>query len=161
MRGPLYVAAEADAVREVRTAPMKPDAWLRLAYVRALASGRVSTGAAFALERSYAIAPIDPALAAWRIHFALEGWAVLSPSLKARAQAELRAIWTANPKERVILAQAVQSVPAPDGRAAGEAVMTSQGWRMDQSSLTGSLFKSPAPLGGRGIDATPFTIELL
>ena len=134
LRSPLYAAAEKDAVAELKTAPMKPDAWLRLAYVRTLISGGFSTDAAAAFARSYAVSPIDPSVAVFRIHFGLQSWRRLTPPLQTAVVSELEALWTASPDGRDKLTASVTSVGDPDGRAAGEAVLTNIGWTPEHAA---------------------------
>ena len=134
LRPPLYAAAEKDAVAELRSAPMKPDAWLRLAYVRTLLSGGFSDAAAAAYSRSYAVAPIDPSVAVFRIHFGLQSWKRLSPPLQKNVASELESLWAAAPEGHEKLAAAVASVADPEGRAAGEAILTNIGWTPDHAA---------------------------
>lgn len=134
--------AEAAAVREVRAAPFKPDAWLHLALAQAERKGRLTQAALTSLDRSFEVAPIDAKVAAWRAYFALTSWTALPQAIRTKVTAELKTVWTANPERRDELAAAVSRVASSEGRAAGEAALSEAGWRPpppDQSPQDGAI----------------------
>lgn len=116
-------AAQTDALTEITAEPLKADAWLRLAYVRAVEGGVLTGAAAQALRGSYRAAPWDPAIAPSRIRVALEGWRDLPPDLRSAALGEMQIVWADEPSQRETLGAVVGRLRSPEGHAAGEAIL--------------------------------------
>lgn len=137
--------AETAAIAEIRAAPRRADAWLRLAVARALEGGDL-TGAVAALKGSYQTARYDRHFGATRIRFALEAWPSLPQDLKDATLSEIKVLYRSarsdtatHDKARLIAA--VLGVQNPAGRAAGEAALVLLGWTPPEPPPTGS----PAP----------------
>lgn len=74
----------------LREAPANATAWLRLAYLDSRDAGGLGPDGNQALARSWAVAPFGPDDTAWRLTFAFNHWAALSPSNRRAALDELR-----------------------------------------------------------------------
>lgn len=70
-------------------APANPTAWLRLAYLDALADGTLTQVGERALAMSYSVAPYGPDVTAWRLDFAFDHWSALSETTRTAAVDEL------------------------------------------------------------------------
>jgi hypothetical protein len=126
-------AAERAVWEELRVAPMKSDAWLQLAYVRLVLRGGYGPDVAAAYQDSYFVAPLDPAVARWRIRFGLEAWPQLSPDLQKAVRTELQAMWSLGQTAQEQMAQIVQSIRNPAGREAGADILKRLGWKPPSS----------------------------
>ena len=73
--------------------PLDGAAWLRLAYLSALASGELDTRANAAIERSYAVEPLGSEITLWRLGFILDHWSSASPEVRQAALGEFRAVY--------------------------------------------------------------------
>jgi hypothetical protein len=135
-RGLLLKAAEGAAWAELRVAPMKPDAWLQLAYVRLLLRGGYGPEVATAYQNAYFVAPLDPSVARWRIRFGLEVWPELSPDLKRAVRTEIGAMWSLGPTAEAQMAELVQSVRNVEGHRAGVEILKALGWTPPVSTST-------------------------
>ena len=128
LRGALYRLAEDRDLRELQAAPFRTGAWLNLAYVRLLKDGRWSSDAARAFDQSFAVAPIDPGVAKWRLHFALEIWPALSIREQNLTMQELTAMWKYGAQAQQQLVDATLTTSNVAGRATGEAYLSALGW---------------------------------
>lgn len=84
-----YRTAETENQAVLDLAPLTATAWVRKAYIRRQQSDRLDGEALDALERSYLAAPLGPDITRWRLRFMFECWPEVTPSLRARAIAEL------------------------------------------------------------------------
>lgn len=89
MNAPADVRADA-ARRLVEADPANPESWTAVAYADWLQHGALSPAGLVALDRSYQITFFEPEGAAWRIGFALDNWAALTPSLRQQVLSEAR-----------------------------------------------------------------------
>lgn len=109
-------------------APTTASAWARLAHLERTSAGTLPSSALNPLERSYAVAPFGPDITPWRVRFLFEHWPQLTPSLRAKAAAELRTL--ARHRDGVAR-DLVQSISNPAGRLA--ATLTRQLGRNDHA----------------------------
>lgn len=100
------------AARASALAPYDSSARLRLAYIDAL-DGELGPEGMKALELSYELLPFDHYVAAWRVRFALDHWAGLTPELRARVESEAFAF--ARTSRRPEMISALSSVRSPVG----------------------------------------------
>lgn len=93
--------------------PGDASAWLRLAYIERARRTSLSMHAQALIMRSYELEPLGPELTRWRLSFLFENWNALSPSLRARAMAELSAVF---PRHGWALRNLPASIQDPQGR---------------------------------------------
>lgn len=74
--------------------PYDTSSWLRIAYIDQLRHGDLSPVGVAAFARSYDLIAVDPALAPWRIRFALENWSKIPKELKKAVREEAGALST-------------------------------------------------------------------
>ncbi len=134
----LYAQARLEALSELAVAPMKADAWMRLAFVNATRAGRFDAATMAALQHSYVLCPIDPTVALWRIRFSLEAWEQLTPQLRQAVIQELSAIWRLNGSQGRIV-QSVLATKNSAGRLAALLVLNSFGWRLPAATQGGHI----------------------
>lgn len=79
------------AQRLIQADPANPESWNAIAYTDWLAHGRtLGPVGVQALGRSYAIGFFDRQQAVWRVAFAVENWASLTPDLRQKVMTEAR-----------------------------------------------------------------------
>lgn len=116
-------AAESRTWSALSQAPATASAWARLAYIDHVRGGRLSNEGLDYLDRTYEVAPLGPDITPWRVRFAYENWALLTPSLRRKAMEELRTY----ARYRGQLAHdLVVEIQSPPGRLAA-AMMVSMG----------------------------------
>lgn len=107
---------EAEALLDAatRTEPLNGDAWIQLAYARALHDLGPSARTLEALKHAYLAQPFSQKGGMWRIHFVGSFWPMLRPDLRAAAIEEARWRWSINAQERSAI---LGALPNPDARA--------------------------------------------
>lgn len=100
------------SAREIGLRPASGGAWLRRAAVEA-ARGR-QEASNVALERSFAVAPLQTSLFVQRTRFAYEHWDLLSQSARETTIYQLKTEWPRRPKKPLIAM--ANSVRNPAGR---------------------------------------------
>ena len=102
----------------VHAAPLDAAAWLRrAAYARARGGGRFTFETAYALRRSWRLAPLDPDIAVSRLELAFELWPDLAAADRAAASREIEAMWRST-RLRADLQRMPDRIPSPAGRLA-------------------------------------------
>lgn len=119
--------ARAETWAALNQSPADDAAWLRLAYIDWLAHGRLTAEGLKWLERSYDVAPFGPETSFWRVRFAWETWADLTPELRKQVADEVRVQWPTRKEDYSRMSAAVAN---PTGRFAA-ALMVSQLRRSD------------------------------
>jgi hypothetical protein len=106
------------AQRLVTADPASPESWNAVAFDDWLAHGRrLSPAGLTALDHSYAVSFFDRPSAVWRICFALENWAEMTPELRKDVMAEA-AVALKDPRLGPELRDRAKSVQGPEGRLA-------------------------------------------
>ncbi|TAJ29950.1 hypothetical protein [Bosea sp. (in: a-proteobacteria)] len=107
--------AEAERLSRLAIAqfPYDTSAWLRIAYIDGIRNLGLSKAGVAALSRSYDLVAVDPLLAPWRIHFALENWGNLPAALRISAESEARSL-SADGGGRSKLQAALAAVSNPE-----------------------------------------------
>ncbi len=85
--------AEAATRAELKLSPMAVDAWLRLAYIDSLKGPTLNAEGVGALEKSFLIAPLDPANCGDRDTLALNAWQDLPADLRRKVLMEIHTLW--------------------------------------------------------------------
>ena len=93
--------------------PYDTSAWLRIAYIDQFRNSGLSRVGVDALSRSYDLVAVDPLLAAWRVHFALENWRNLPNTLRKSVETEARAL-SSEGRGRAKLQAALEAVGNPE-----------------------------------------------
>lgn len=101
--------------KALEEAPYDSAARLRIAYVDALADGRLSAEGLDALRRSYDLAPVDVANGVWRIGFGLTYALQIPPDLQTQMRNEV-AVLIKNPQRRRALKELSHNLPNQVGR---------------------------------------------
>lgn len=83
-----YTDAKHLAKSALSIAAYNTNARLRLAYIDLREHGRLTPAGEHELAQSYDLAPYDPFSASWRVKFALDHWADLTPGTRNAAHAE-------------------------------------------------------------------------
>jgi hypothetical protein len=78
------------AERLVKADPANPESWNAVAYTDWLSRRSLSPAGVQALDRSYATSFFDRPQAVWRVTFAVENWASLTPELRQDVMAEAK-----------------------------------------------------------------------
>jgi hypothetical protein len=78
------------ARRLVDADPANPESWNAVAYTDWLAHGGLSPAGVQALDHSYAVSFFDRPQAVWRVTFATENWATLTPEIRQDVIAEAK-----------------------------------------------------------------------
>ncbi|MEJ2816530.1 O-antigen ligase family protein [Caulobacter sp. CCG-8] len=99
--------------RELDLRPASGSAWLRLAAIEAARGDQAASN--LALERSFAVAPLQSSLFTRRAVFAYEHWDVLSQSAREQTVYQLRAEWMRVPYAKPLIQMANQ-LRNPAGR---------------------------------------------
>ena len=99
--------------RELAMRPASGSAWLRRAVVEAALSDQAASNRA--LERSFAVAPLQNSLFAQRTVFAYEHWDVLSQAAREQTVYQLRAEWLRVPYAKPLI-QMANRLHNPAGR---------------------------------------------
>ncbi|MBO9557445.1 MAG: O-antigen ligase family protein [Caulobacter sp.] len=99
--------------RELAMRPASGSAWLRLAAIEAARGDQAASNRA--LERSFAVAPLQNSLFARRTEFAYEHWDVLSQAAREQTVYQLRAEWLRVPYAKPLIQMANQ-LRNPAGR---------------------------------------------
>jgi hypothetical protein len=119
-------AAPAPAARRAVSAklgmsPFDAGAWLRLAVLNAGGySAPLTPSSVRALEQSYRFAPVDGALARWRVVYIFSHWREATPSLRRSAMWEAEILCASGSRNRQALARAGGAITDPAGRLAFE-----------------------------------------
>lgn len=106
--------AKAESRAALRQSPYNTGALLRLAYIDRIEDDRLDREGVEALATSYDRVAFDPAVARWRIQFALENWQYLPTGLRKRVQDEVFVV-ASEPGHRWPLRQQLESVQNPYG----------------------------------------------
>jgi hypothetical protein len=103
--------------RRLELSPFDDGAWLRLAALEVETAGVFTPAARAAVETSYRYAPVDAAVARWRLAFVFEHWREVTPSIRKSAEMEMRSlgVWVEN---RRMLAELERQIADPTGRLA-------------------------------------------
>ncbi len=113
--------ADAESWTALSQSPVDDVAWLDLASSDRLRHGALTGRGLLALRRSYDVAPFAPALSHWRIRFALESWADLTPELRGDVIQEAR---TYGGHNRYLLTQSLQGIRDPAGQLAANLILS-------------------------------------
>ncbi|KQY29699.1 hypothetical protein ASD38_10245 [Caulobacter sp. Root487D2Y] len=89
---------------QLRLSPTNHYAWLRLAFIDVVETGKLSPTGVGYLQRSYDVAPYDSLT--WRLNMAFETWPSLSPELKAAVIDDLKVNWRTGRRHRQYVAMA-------------------------------------------------------
>lgn len=110
--------AEAERLSRLAIAqfPYDTSAWLRIAFIDQIRNLGLSKTGVDALSRSYDLVAVDPLLAPWRIHFALENWHNLPNTLQISVENEARSL-SAHGAGRSKLQPALDAVRNPETAA--------------------------------------------
>jgi hypothetical protein len=127
---------EAAARRLVEADPANPNGWNAVSYARFLAAGKMSPAAIEALDHGYAVSAFDRRSAVWRIGFALDNWAALTPALRRNVLAEAGPA-SADPALAPELQARLRSVRSPEGRLAAALVMATPRGAADAVGVRG------------------------
>ena len=100
--GPAKTLSEA----QLRLSPTNHYAWLRLAFIDVVETGKLSPTGVGYLQRSYDVAPYDSLT--WRLNMAFETWPSLSPELKAAVIDDLKVNWRTGRRHRQYVAMAAR-----------------------------------------------------
>ncbi|WP_029417190.1 hypothetical protein [Brevundimonas bacteroides] len=84
---PELARARSENRRTLLQKPLDASAWLRLAWIADQESQEAEM--LDALDRSYVAAPHGPEVTEWRLRFAFDRWARLTPELRRQAREEL------------------------------------------------------------------------
>jgi hypothetical protein len=106
----------------VEADPVNPESWNAVAYADWLAHGGLSADGVRALDHSYAVSFFDRPQAVWRVAFAVENWAGLTPEIRKDAIAEARVVLQ-DPKLGPELRVRLQAVQSPSGRLAAVLIL--------------------------------------
>jgi len=85
--------AEAATRAELQLSPMAVDAWLRLAYIESLKRPKLNAEGVEALQKSFLVAPLDPANCGGRDILALNAWPDLPADLRRKVLMEIHTLW--------------------------------------------------------------------
>jgi hypothetical protein len=85
--------AEAATRAELKLSPMAVDAWLRLAYIESLKGPKLNAEGVEALQKSFLVAPLDPANCGDRDVLALNVWTDLPADLRRKVLMEIHTLW--------------------------------------------------------------------
>jgi hypothetical protein len=80
------------ALRLVQADPGSPNSWNAVAYADWLNHHGLTAAGVTALEHSYTISAFDRTNAVWRVGFALENWAALTPGLRRQVMTEAQLV---------------------------------------------------------------------
>ncbi|HZC16320.1 MAG TPA: hypothetical protein VE309_06130 [Caulobacteraceae bacterium] len=108
----------AAAQRLIEADPTNPESWTAVAYADWLAHGRLSAKGVEALDHSYAVSFFDRPGAVWRVDFALENWADMTPHIRQDALEEAR-VALKDPDLGPVMATHLKAIRSPEGRLAG------------------------------------------
>ncbi len=135
-----FEKAKAESEAALRQSPYDTGALLRLAYIDRIEDGRLDRAGVEALVTSYDRVAFDPAVARWRIQFALENWEYLPVKLRQRVQEEVFAV-ASEPGHRWPLRIQLKNVQNPYG------VMVAAFWqlRVQRMQEVASNRGAPAP----------------
>jgi O-antigen ligase len=95
--------AETLSRKAIALSPYDTSAMLRLAYIDTLRHGRLTAEGAEQFALSYERAPLDQAVASWRIKFALESWSQLTPQTQAAVRREFEALVQTRSHRQILL----------------------------------------------------------
>jgi O-antigen ligase len=102
--------------RELALSPASASGWLRLAYI-VEQQGRKTAEISQMLERSYAVAPMDPETFDVRMRFAFENWTKLDAQTKNDVLEQVRNSWQVW-RQRDQLNELLSQIRSPTGRLA-------------------------------------------
>lgn len=119
---PAPTAAQLDRAEQLTRqalalSPYESTGWLRLASIDAARHGALTDVGARDFEKSYALMPIDPSVAAWRIKFGLEHWSELTPDTRLAVEAESETFLRLGARE-VNVQEIYATIEDPSGRLA-------------------------------------------
>jgi hypothetical protein len=95
--------------------PYDTSAWLRLAYVDALAHGGLTAAGLANIKQSYDLVAVDSYVGLWRVRFALENSQTLTPDVRQSVRNEVSALWR-NGENRGPLHEMAGAIGNPAGR---------------------------------------------
>jgi Lipid A core - O-antigen ligase and related enzymes len=105
--------------KELSLDPASATGWLRLAYIRSLEPSVDERGISDLIEKSFAVAPLDPDVLEWRTRFCLDRWDRVSPSVRRDVLDQARISWKIWPQKMKL-----QNMPASIGNPAGRLALT-------------------------------------
>lgn len=114
--------ARTESLRGLSLSPTNPWGGLRLAYVEHARAGRLGPRGLAALQQSYDVSPYGPQVSPWRITFAFDQWAELTPDLRRQTASELRVVGPHHPHMAQV---AVSRITDRQGRLAARTVLVS------------------------------------
>lgn len=109
-----YRVARQAAMKQLEVSPFDTSAWLRITLLEARLGGGMTPSAQDALLMSYRRAPVDAAVAEWRIPLAFSYWAEVGPQVREAAVAEVRVLF-GPPQNRPKLRAMVRQIPSANG----------------------------------------------
>jgi hypothetical protein len=107
----------AAAQRLIEADPANPESWNAVAYADWLAHGGLSAAGLVAFDHSYTVSFFDRPQAVWRVSFAVDNWASLTPDLRKDVMAEAKVILH-DPTLGPELRDRLGAVQSPAGRLA-------------------------------------------
>lgn len=110
-----YRNARSSARRQLDYSPFDTAAWLRIVLLEVqVGGGRLTPSAEDALRQSYRRAPVDAAVAEWRIPLTFEFWGQVSPDVRKAAVDEVTVLFHA-PQNRTRLRAFTRQIRSSEG----------------------------------------------
>jgi hypothetical protein len=103
------------AWRLAQADPANAESWTAVAFADWTAHGRLTTEGVLALDHSYAVSFFDTGAAVWRVSFALENWAALTPQIRQDALIEAKTALK-DPLLGPAMKARLRTIKSPDGR---------------------------------------------
>jgi hypothetical protein len=112
----------AAAERLIQADPANPESWTAVAFADRETHGRLTAKGLEALDHSYAVSFFDRPGAVWRVSFALENWADLTPQIRQDVLKEANI--TLNDPHLVTPMKAhLATIHSPEGRLAAQLLL--------------------------------------
>jgi hypothetical protein len=112
----------AAAERLIEADPANPESWTAVAYADWGAHGQLTQKGLEALDHSYAVSFFDRPGAVWRVGFALENWADLTPQIRQDVLKEA-AIALQDPHLTTPMKARLAAIRSPEGRLAAQLLL--------------------------------------
>jgi hypothetical protein len=109
-----YRAARQAAMKQLEISPFDTSAWLRITLLEAKLGGGMTPSAKDALLTSYKRAPVDAAVAGWRIPLTFGYWSDVGPEIRKAAIVEVRALYWP-PQNRPRLRRMIREISSDNG----------------------------------------------
>jgi hypothetical protein len=106
--------------------PVSDASWLGIVALDHARHGALSPAGVKALERLYAVAPLDPDLVQVRLRLVFENWRLLTPALRKAVLTDVRAKSQPGGEERELHTLDPKSIQDPAGRMALQIALASE-----------------------------------